>query len=155
VPRASDAAAPRIDGARAEDAPALARIAAAALVDPWSEQGFAEEIGTPQARVWVARGAAGEPLGYLVAHAVAGELQVLSLAVVGEHRRRGVGRRLLEHALAREPAAMAAHLEVRSDDAGARAFYERLRFRAVGLRPRFYPGGVDAITMTRPLADGR
>ena len=38
----------------------------------------------------------------------------------------------------------AAHLEVRSNDAGAQAFYERLGFRAVGRRRRLLPGGSDA-----------
>jgi ribosomal-protein-alanine N-acetyltransferase len=155
VPRASDALpAPRIEAARPEDAGALARMAAEALPEPWSEAGFAAELATPVARVWVARGDAGEPLGYLAAHAVGDEIQVLSLAVATGWRRRGIGRRLLTHALDTEPGARLAHLEVRSDDPGARAFYERMGFRAVGRRPRFYAGGVDALTMARPLRLG-
>jgi ribosomal-protein-alanine N-acetyltransferase len=42
------------------------------------------------------------------------------------------------------------HLEVRSNDAAAQAFYERLGFRRVGLRRGFYAGGVDALLLARP-----
>jgi ribosomal protein S18 acetylase RimI-like enzyme len=99
----------------------------------------------------VARGSGGLPIGYLVAHVVQGEIQVLSLAVDACHRRLGIGRRLVEHALEQEPGAAIAHLEVRSNDVGAQAFYARLRFRAIGRRPGFYPGGVDAISLARLL----
>jgi len=152
VPRESETdPPPRVEAGKARDAPALARLAAQALPEAWSESGFAEELEAPAARVWVARDCDGEAIGYLVAHAVADEVQVLSLAVAAPHRRRGVGRMLLEHALAQEPAAAVAHLEVRSNDVGAQAFYARLRFRPVGRRSGFYPGGVDAISLARPL----
>jgi ribosomal-protein-alanine N-acetyltransferase len=140
----------RIEPARSGDAAALAAIAAEALPEPWSEAGFAEEIGLPEARVWLARGGTGEPLGYLVAHRVLDELQVLSLAVVKEQRRRGAGRALLERALASEPGLRVVHLEVRSNDAVAQAFYHRVGFRPVGLRRAFYPGGEDALLLARP-----
>jgi ribosomal-protein-alanine N-acetyltransferase len=151
VPPGSDAGSARIEAATARDAPALARLAAAALPEAWSERGFAEEIEAAAARVWVARGPGGAPIGYLVAHAVQGEVQVLSLAVTADHRRRGIGRCLVEHALEQEHGALIAHLEVRSNDAGAQAFYARLGFQPVGRRPGFYPGGVDAVSLTRVL----
>jgi ribosomal-protein-alanine N-acetyltransferase len=151
VPPGSEAAPPRVEAATAQDAVALARLAEAALPEAWSERGFAEEIEAATARVWVARGPGGELIGYLVAHAVCDEIQVLSLAVAVRHRRRGIGRVLVEHALAQEPGAAIAHLEVRSNDVGAQAFYARLRFRAIGRRPGFYPGGVDAISLARLL----
>ena len=151
MPPESEGGRPQVEAATAQDAPDLARLAAAALPEAWSERGFAEEIEAPQARVWVARGPAGSPIAYLVAHAVSEEIQVLSLAVDAGYRRRGIGRSLVEHALAQEPAAAIAHLEVRSNDTGAQAFYARLRFRAIGRRPGFYPGGVDAISLARVL----
>jgi ribosomal-protein-alanine N-acetyltransferase len=132
------------------DAAALAAIAAEALPEPWSEAGFAEEIGLPEARVWVARDRAGHAVGYLVAHRVLDELQVLSLAVAEGRRRRGAGRALLESALTSEPGLRVAHLEVRSNDAAAQAFYQRVGFRRVGLRRGFYPGGIDALLLARP-----
>jgi ribosomal-protein-alanine N-acetyltransferase len=141
---------PLVARAAPGDAAAIAAIAAEALPEPWSEAGFAEEIGLPEARVWLARGGAGEPVGYLVAHRVLDELQVLSLAVAQGQRRRGTGRALLERALASEPGLRVVHLEVRSNDAAAQAFYHRVGFRPVGLRRGFYPGGVDALLLARP-----
>jgi ribosomal protein S18 acetylase RimI-like enzyme len=141
----------RVGRASASDAAALARLAAASLPEPWSEAGFAEEIQVPDARVWLVRDPAGAPIAYLVAHRVLDEIQILSLAVAAGQRRRGLGRALVEHALAEELALATAHLEVRSNDAGAQAFYASLRFRPVGRRIGFYPGGIDAISMSRDL----
>ena len=152
MPRGSDGATSlRIETAVTADSAELARLAAEALPEPWSERSFAEEIASPSARVWVARGAGPEAIGYLAAQVVGDELEVLSLAVAAGRRRQGVGCRLLEHALACEPGAMLARLEVRSDDPGAQAFYARLGFRPVARRPRFYRGGVDALSMSRSL----
>jgi ribosomal protein S18 acetylase RimI-like enzyme len=140
----------RVERAGPADAAALAALAAASLPEPWSEAGFAAELGAPAARVWLVRGPAGGPVGYLAAHRVLDELQVHSLAVAEAERRRGLGRALVEHALA-EPGLRVAHLEVRCNDASAQAFYAALGFRPVGRRPRFYPGGVDALTLARPM----
>jgi len=138
--------------ASAADLPALAALAAATLPEPWSEPGFGAELARPEARVWLARSPAGELLGYVVAHRVLDELSVVSLAVDERQRRRGTGRALLEHALAREPGLRVVHLEVRSKDAGTQAFYARLGFRPVGRRPGFYAGREDAILLARTLS---
>ena len=145
----------RVELATPADAAALARLASAALPEPWSEAGFAEELAAPEARVWLVRGPAGAPVAYLVAHRVLDEMQVLSLAVDAAQRRLGLGRALVEHALADDPTLLSAHLEVRSNDAGAQAFYARLSFRPVGRRTAFYPGGIDAISMSRALRQTR
>ena len=146
-------AGPFIVRAAPSDAAALAGLAAAALPEPWSEEGFAEELTLPQARIWLAR-SAGRPVGYLAAHRIVDELLVLSVAVAEAQRRRGTGRALLERAVASEPGVRVVHLEVRSNDAGAQAFYDRLGFRRVGIRGGFYPGGVDAFLLSRRVAGG-
>jgi ribosomal-protein-alanine N-acetyltransferase len=143
-------AASRVLRAARADAAALAALAAETLPEPWSEAGFAAEIATPAARVWLARGPAGSVAGYLAAQRVLDELQVHSLAVAPAARRRGLGRALVEHALA-EPGLRIAHLEVRCNDASAQAFYAALGFHPVGRRPGFYLGGIDALSMSRLL----
>jgi ribosomal protein S18 acetylase RimI-like enzyme len=140
----------RVERAAPADAAALAALAAASLPEPWSEAGFAAELAAPTARVWLVRGPAGAPLGYVAAHRVLDELQVHSLAVALAERRRGLGRALLERALG-EPGLRVAHLEVRCNDASAQAFYAALGFEPVGRRPGFYPGGVDALAMARTM----
>jgi len=149
----SEASPPRapVERARAADATRLAQLAAASLPEPWSAHGFAEEIQSSAARVWIVRDPAGEPIAYLAAQRVLDELQVVSLAVAAPHRRRGLGRTLVEHALSEETGLAVAHLEVRCNDAGAQAFYASLCFRPVGRRIAFYPGGIDAISMSRDV----
>jgi ribosomal-protein-alanine N-acetyltransferase len=141
----------RIERALPGDAAALAALAATALPEAWSEAGFAAEIGRAGVRVWLARGPAGDVLGYLAAERVLDDLQVHSLAVAKGQRRRGTGRALLERALASEPGLRVAHLEVRSNDAAAQAFYARSGFRPVGRRRGFYPGRVDALLLARAV----
>jgi ribosomal protein S18 acetylase RimI-like enzyme len=142
---------PRVERATPADAAALAALAAESLPEPWSEAGFAAELAAPAARCWLLRGPAGVPLGYLAAHRVLDELQIHSLAVAPGERRRGLGRALVEHALAAEPGVRVAHLEVRCNDASAQAFYAALGFGPVGRRAGFYPGGIDAVSMSRAI----
>ena len=139
-----------VERARPQDAAALATLAADAVLDPWSEQGFAAEIANEAARIWVVRGPREEVLGYVAVRHVVDEIHVSSLAVTRDARRAGIGTALVGHALA-APAARVAHLEVRSDDAGAQAFYTRLGFRPLGRRARFYASGIDAILMSADL----
>jgi ribosomal-protein-alanine N-acetyltransferase len=87
--------------------------------------------------------------GLVLARAVGGEAEVLTLAVVPSLRRQGVGRSLLEHAMAEAAArgAAAVLLEVATDNAPARTLYASAGFAVVGRRPRYYPGGGDAAIM--------
>jgi ribosomal-protein-alanine N-acetyltransferase len=137
--------------AGSRDAAAFARAAAEALPEPWTEAGFRAQLARPETRAW--RACQGSALvGFLVAHRVLDELQVLSLAVAESFRRQGTGRALLERALRSEPGVREVHLEVRSNDAAAQAFYRHAGFAEVGRRPGFYAGGVDAVLMRRVLA---
>lgn len=75
-----------------------------------------------------------------------------TIAVVPEHRGRGVGRALLRALLQRADELRApVILEVRTDNDPAIALYERHGFERVGLRRHYYqPSGADAYTMVRP-----
>ncbi len=84
------------------------------------------------------------------------EAHITSLAVAGEARRRGHGRRLVTAlvALAGSLGAEAVTLEVRASNEAARALYSGCGFEEVGERRRYYPDGEDAVIMTRPLDAG-
>ncbi len=84
------------------------------------------------------------------------EAHITSLAVAGEARRRGHGRRLVTAlvALARSLGAEAVTLEVRASNGAARSLYAGCRFEEVGERRRYYPDGEDAVIMTLALDDG-
>jgi ribosomal-protein-alanine N-acetyltransferase len=98
-----------------------------------------------------------EPLGFIVVRAVAGEAEILTLAVHPEARRLGLGRALVQAAAttARTFGAEAFWLEVAVDNAAATALYAATGFEPAGRRPYYYarPGGerVDALVMRRLL----
>lgn len=91
--------------------------------------------------------------GFFVGWIVAGELQVLSIAVAGTHRKRGLGRAFLSHVLekARDKGVTFATLELRDDNAAALALYAGIGFREVGRRARYYADGAAAVLMQYDL----
>jgi ribosomal-protein-alanine N-acetyltransferase len=142
--------------ARPEDMPALAAVHASAFDAPWSadEIGrFAEDRGGVAI---LAEGEDGEVAGFILCRSIAGEAEVLTLAVRPQRRRRGVAFALLEAAVA----AASAHtdamlLEVAADNEAAIRLYEQAGFVSVGRRAGYYgrPGGraMDAMVMRRTL----
>lgn len=75
------------------------------------------------------------------------------LAVRPPYQRLGLGRRMLAWLVdsARVAGISAIHLEVRSNNAGARRFYRALGFQEVALLPRYYSGVEAAVWMARDL----
>ena len=90
----------------------------------------------------------GQPLGVILCRIAAGEVEVLTLGVPPETRRRGVGLALMIAALevAREAEVAEAFLEVAIDNDGAIALYATLGFRETGLRKSYYDRGADGFT---------
>jgi ribosomal-protein-alanine N-acetyltransferase len=95
--------------------------------------------------------------GFVLGRAIAGEAELLTLAVDPDHRRGGLGRHLVR---AFEGAAMTrkaefAYLEVGADNPGAYALYLAMGYSESGRRPRYYntPEGakIDAILMKKSL----
>jgi ribosomal-protein-alanine acetyltransferase len=79
----------------------------------------------------------GAVVGFVVARAVASsEWEVLNLAVAPDARRQGIGRRLLSDILAGRSGEF--FLEVRETNTAGRRFYERLGFKEVTKRLRYY-----------------
>jgi len=75
------------------------------------------------------------------------------LAVRPAYQRTGLGRRMIAWLVesARVAGISAIHLEVRSNNAGARRFYRALGFQEVTLLPRYYSGVEAAVWMARDL----
>jgi len=119
---------------------------------PWTEAEFASLLAGRG--VFLCGGAGGFVLG----RAVAGEAELLTLAVAPDARRQGRGRALLAafetEALAR--AAQLAFLEVAEDNGPARALYRGAGYAEAGRRPAYYmtQGGapVDALILRKGLA---
>lgn len=130
------------------DLDAIAAIERAAIRDGWSRAQIAEELDRELARVLVAE-QGGALLGFAIGWSVAGESEVMELAVHPEARRQGIGVALLR-ALIAECGEGPTFLEVRASNAPAIALYEREGFQRVGVRRGYYADGEDALLMSRP-----
>jgi ribosomal-protein-alanine N-acetyltransferase len=76
------------------------------------------------------------------------------LGVQTEHRRQGLGRRLMDWltATAIEAGVFRINLELRTHNEAARLFYERLGFDSLGIVQGYYQGREAALRMSRRLA---
>lgn len=119
--------------------------------DAWSRDMMAAELAATHTRYVVAIvGDAIVGYGGLSAPVGATQADIQTIAVDARHRRHGIGALLLERLLdeARARRVDDVLLEVRADNPGARALYERHGFTAIAVRPRYYqPDDVDAIVM--------
>jgi ribosomal-protein-alanine N-acetyltransferase len=148
----------KLRAADASDALALAKAHASAFDAPWPPEAFTALMGTPG--VFALAAVNHEPVGVILMRAVAGEAEVLTLAVDPSHRRRGVARALLRAGLGQAAAmgAEEAFLEVAADNTAALALYSEEGFVQAGLRGGYYsrPDGetVDALVLRRTLNRG-
>lgn len=144
----------RLRAATAADAPRIATIEHAVFSDPWSAASIRESILMPWMFTWVAEEPGGRVVGYVFCREIAGESELLNIAVEPEARRGGLGRELLTAALtwAESRGARETFLEVRESNRGAITLYEGAGFRAVGRRPGYYQAPAeDAILYRRPV----
>ena len=118
---------------------------------PWSERSFRHEIGDPNGPFRVAL-VGGEVAGYGGAWNLVDEAHVTTLAVAAEHRRKGIGRKLMRRVLedAKDAGMLCATLEVRAGNDAAIKLYESLGFDRRAVRKKYYPdNGEDAVIMWR------
>ena len=141
-------------GAAGPDAlPHLAALHAAAFDAPWSAEALAELLASP---FNFALQAGSPPAGFILARTVAGEAEILTLAVDPVSRRSGIGRALVDAAVGTALAmgAQTLWLEVADDNAAARALYASAGFEPAGRRRAYYSraqGAADALVLKRRL----
>jgi ribosomal-protein-alanine N-acetyltransferase len=140
-----------------EDAATLASLHAESADMPWSADSFSSLLLHRNRFGWLAR-VHDRAAGYILVQAIAGDAEILSLAVRPAMQGQGLGRRLVERALqdVRRRGAGRLLLEVAASNAPARALYGRLGFRAIGTRRAYYqrPGGLeDALVMSYVFED--
>jgi [ribosomal protein S18]-alanine N-acetyltransferase len=120
----------------------------------WSRDSLLRMESAGGAMMWVAE-RNGNVAGFLIGRSVADEFEIQNMAVAAEHRRHGVGSKLLESALefSRIAAIARVYLEVRSSNARAIAIYKRQGFTECGRRARYYRDPVeDALLLSLVLA---
>ena len=113
----------------------------------------------PMPGVWLTLAWIGDEVaGFALSRAIAGEAELLLLAVRRRNQGHGVGKTLLDEFMSasRIRGATRVHLEVREGN-HAVALYERAGFSLVGRRRHYYSGRDgqfhDALTMARATAD--
>lgn len=94
--------------------------------------------------------------GFALLRKAADEEELLLLAVSPKHRRKGVGSRLLEQAMADARARGSAHMFLEMRDSNPAEFlYRAFGFEQIGRRPGYYRGAIDgpidAVTFARRL----
>jgi ribosomal-protein-alanine N-acetyltransferase len=139
------------------DAEAITALEQGIFSDPWSKGSIRETIGMPGMYAWLAVDLKERVRGYVFCREVAGEAELLNIAVDPELRRSGLGRELLSGAItwAEGRGAAEMYLEVRASNAGAIALYERYGFRAVGRRRDYYQHPVEDAVLYRRAGEGR
>lgn len=128
----------------------MARIHAAAFAPErgWTAAEFANLLAQPYTQLL------NRPEGFALTRTLAGETELLTLAIDPPAQGQGVARALLVDWLAQtRSTADTAFLEVAADNATARHLYTALGFAQTGARHGYYARGaapaVDAILMTR------
>ncbi len=143
-----------VDAAAAE---ALAAVHTEAFGYPWSAADIASALQSPGAFGLAIRIETGRIAGFILARAIAGEGEILTLAVSPTVQRRGIGRALVEATIGicTETRVESLFLEAAQDNLPAIALYSQTGFESAGLRKGYYrrdgAPAVDALVMRRTL----
>lgn len=119
---------------------------------PWSMANFEDSLNSHY-EAWVLRDRDGDLLGYFLLMAVVDEAHLLNVAVSAQKQGQGLGRFLLNQAVAcaRGLGMESVLLEVRPSNTRALEIYERYGFKQIGRRRGYYPAAdgqrEDAIVM--------
>ena len=107
--------------------------------DPWSEKSVTSELDNALA-LWLVAVEDGRVAGYVGSQTVAGETDMMNIAVHPDFRRRGIAEQLVDAliVLLRERESRCLTLEVRASNDAAQALYEKLGFSQIGRRPKYY-----------------
>lgn len=123
--------------------------------EAWTASGYRAEVTDTRNRYYVvAEDADGALVGWAGVRVIGDTAEILTVGVLPAARRRGIARVLLADLLAAavRRGATDAYLEVRVDNAPARALYRQNGFDEVGVRRGYYARGrVDGVTMKKLL----
>ena len=151
---ASTAAEPHIRKARPEDAAAILRLEDQFPSDRMSLRSVRRFLRVPSAQVWVAErnGAVVGALIWLSRHN-GRAARIYSVVIAPEARGLGLAQQLVTamEAEARAFGRKTATLEVRADNAAARALYAKLGYGLRAELPGYYEDGADGLRLVKVL----
>jgi len=147
-----------INRAAVEDVDALCQLHGASFWQGWDEETFMTFLQDRTLVCLAARpiGIPRKVIGFVLVRFVAGEAEIITLAVDSAWRRQGVGYGLLDALLRHlyQQRAEMLFLEVEEHNEAARQLYRRFSFEEVGRRQAYYQtahGRRDALTLKRQL----
>lgn len=135
---------------RQEDIPFVAELEKETFTDAWSANALLETLAQKQTILLVAFEDK-KLIGYVILYYVLEEGEIARIAVSKEHRRQGVGARLLLEleSLCADNGISKILLDVRESNVSAYSFYEDHGFVKDGIRKNFYTGPTEnAILMS-------
>lgn len=118
---------------------------------PWSAKSFSDACKNEN-NIYLTCIIDDEVAGYCGLWTVLGEGNITNMAVSHKHRRKGIGRALMQEMekRGREKEVSVFFLEVRESNSAARALYEGLGYEQIGVRKRFYEKPVEsAVIMSK------
>lgn len=131
-----------------QNAELLHTIHAACFERGWSLESFRNLLDSPGVVARVI-----DNVGFLLTRSIADEMEVLTIAVVPESRRKGVASQLMQEALTQHEGHC--FLEVDQHNMAAIRCYENLGFSVISMRENYYSnrqGRSDALVMKRESA---
>ena len=137
---------PMLSDAASRDAAAIAALHAASFRRGWSEQeveGLLTDRHVIAHRAMTGSKMTGSTMaGFIMSRLVEDEAEILSVAVAGSRRGRGLARNLLNLHMRRLAAlgTRAVFLEVDEHNAAALKLYDRTGFGEISRRANYYPG---------------
>jgi [ribosomal protein S18]-alanine N-acetyltransferase len=119
---------------------------------PWSRAAFENELEENELAYYLVAELDGVVVGYCGMWLILDEAHLTNVAVLSEHRGKGIGHSLLNTLIgcAKIKGATCMTLEVRKSNAGAQRLYSRMGFVPRGLRRQYYTDTQeDALIMWR------
>lgn len=142
-----------VEPMRMGDVAAVLEIERLSFSSPWPAYAFEQELTANRMAHYVVARSGGRVVGFAGIWLMVDEGHITTFGVHPDHRRQGVGRRLLLRLaeLAIELRSVRMTLEVRVSNLPAQALYRSFGFRVAGRRVAYYSDdGEDALVMTTP-----
>jgi ribosomal-protein-alanine N-acetyltransferase len=136
-----------------EDLEQVEEIEKASMPSPWSKELFEEELKRESARYFVGE-MDGQVAGYMGYWEAPEEAHIINLAIAPRFRQKGLGFQMMEYCLrfAYNKGARLATLEVRESNEAALKLYEKMNFRIVAIRKKYYSDNQEnAVVMLKDL----
>lgn len=120
----------------------------------WGAENYKYELKRDDSVLFVAK-LKRQIVGFVFARLIKPEFEILNVAVLPEFKKQGIGRKLFERTLenAIKNDCQKCWLEVRESNRSARTFYEKLNFRIVGRRKKYYQFPVEDALLLEYIID--